>query len=1004
MPSEDLKSAAETLETAAQDFRTDAGSTFGAVSERLQQALEAGVQTDERAEGVVTRLQEVLGDVEDVRTQDLAATLVLETGVIEGVQAPEADIGQIETVTDSIASYVREVDNIQNAFSSEQLTNVEAQEEYNVLLQESVEALNEQADAVGLTDDQVQALVGQYTDVRDVQKEYLNDLESSQSVSQYRQQFQDFTQTAQDSLEQVEIGAFGVELSLIDAFTNPKAAILALAAGGIALLINEFSELDNATQEFISSTGVAASEVDGLRENAQGFRRELTLAGLQTSDLIGIITGFGEEFGSIENAAQDIQSTFRGIQDPVQALQSEAVALAGRLNLSGDEAAGLITQFQELAATTDVSRQNLQASALEAANLAGVAPKDVFQDIAENSEKLAQFSGQSGERLASAAAQARALGTNIGEVAGLQEKILTDIPGFIQGIEQASALSPEIALDPGAFARAAAEGTPALVAELESQLGGRDFSSLDFFTKQRLQDALGLSAQEIQRIGERADNASLSFDELTRKVQEGEASLGELFQASEGATALTELQRQAGALGVTLLQAVAPALELIAEGLTSVVKGVNRATEFISTLTSDVREAGGLLRFFGSSVPGEELQTLNAGIASIPLGSFADEIDAVLNKIGDFAGLVASFAAVGGGGYLLVKLFKSVTGAAGGMAEGLGNAFKGIGSGIKSFVSGAVDAIFGGVQKILDGTAGIIDSLSSVVNSVVDLVGQAFVKALRFAGQGVAAFVSSLTAAAPGIPILAAITAAALGLGGALYFAAPAIDALVDGIVSLVDILVGGALEFVEQLRMTIVSIGEIGPQLFVAAGGVTALASSLLFFATALSGAGFASAVSNFANLFGGGPIDKIERLAAIGPQIQQAGDGIRGIAEGLEAISALDGLEANVDASTEAVQTLAAELSPQEVEVIQAVSELQSATEPAGGGGAQPEGAAPAEGGGGAALSAEDRELLRSIDSSMKTLVQAAREGKDPEVYVDGKKVTDRVRGANENNLLNL
>lgn len=545
-----------------------------------------------RLMGAAQRLEEVLGGIGDLRTTDLAARLTVAGGVVEGIEAPVADVAQLETFTGQMEAYVGRVANIQNLFAENQAERNEAVGEYNESLSETAERLESGAEQLTVQSEKAKEL-----------REAMDEMASGEFNKLARGggegggggAFEKWAVGADGAAGSAEVaekatrrskrssvdmaGALEVASTSSEVLSSNMlklgtvvSGVVLTAVGGV---VERFLDLDNQVQQFVDDTGIAADRAASMRMELANMTPRLRRAGLEISDMVEAQTTLTEEFGSFENAAQQIGSTFGGIQDPTKALRTEITEVAGRLRMSGQEAAEMISSFQELAATTGMSRQNLQRSAMAAAQTAEVAPKAVMQDIAENSEQLASFSGMSGERLAAAAAQARNLGTNIGSVAETTEQIVTDIPGFVQGIERATALSPQLGVDAQQLTRAAAQGPARLQEELQQQMQGVNFENLGVFARQRLEDAIpGQTIADLQRMAEGARRAEMSTSELAEKVSQGKAPMTELFDAADSQTALTELENQFSALIGTISVALVPTFNRMESMLTSALEGV----------------------------------------------------------------------------------------------------------------------------------------------------------------------------------------------------------------------------------------------------------------------------------------------------------------------------------------------------------------------------------------------------------------------------------------------
>lgn len=651
---ETLRNASTSLAEAVGMFKSEATGSFSTLNQRFEEVIaEEGEQAQVQQE-IIGQLRDVVSEAQNARTQDLTARMILESGVVEGVEAPTGDVEQIQAFSTQLASYVENVQEINEQYVEGTLSQVEAHRQLEQILERETRLLENQTGILDEGAGQVGALkdaFGSITEAIQADMEEggsLGGLADPAVFEAASEAYEQYSNRVMKSLQNVRVGAGAVETSLTAALSNPWLLGGAVLAAGIASLVDRFVELDAAAQDFMDETGFGLERSRQVRQNVADLSPQLRAAGLEASDLVGATTTLADRFGSFDNAAQQLDSTFDGIQDPASALRNEITAVAGRLRLSGQEAAELISDFETVATATGVSRQNLQTSAMAAAQTADVAPKQVMQDIAENSEQLAKFSGMSGERLASAAAQANNLGTNIGQVAELNEQILTDIPGFVQGLEKARTLAPQIGIDPQQLTRAAAQGPDALTAELEEQFQGVDMGNLDFFTKQRLSDAFGMSTAQLTKIAERANEADQSMGDLTKKVQQGDASMAQMFERTGAQTQLTRLQNQFSALAGVMSKLLVPVFGEMADVLAFSVPKIRSFVQWSVEAATATRE------WFKSLGPvGETVTDVTGALAGIggivaSWSAFSATVSAMVPFIGTLSGGIGSLLGVMG--------------------------------------------------------------------------------------------------------------------------------------------------------------------------------------------------------------------------------------------------------------------------------------------------------------------------------------------------------------------
>jgi len=207
----------------------------------------------------------------------------------------------------------------------------------------------------------------------------------------------------------------------------------------------------------------------------------------------------------------------------------------------------------------------------------------------------------------------------------------------------------------------------------------------------------------------------------------------------------------------------------------------------------------------------------------------------------------------------------------------------------------------GGIMGMLGGLMGAAGAALS-----------AGITALSVAIRGLA--MSVMTLANPlALLGLAAFTAAVIGIGYALKIAAPGLKVFADAVVDIADVIgktflgamerippvmesIGGVIETIgesisgiittvfDSITDTIERMANIDGAnlLFSVAPGVAALGGALLAFG---AGSGIGSALNALGSLFGGGPLDQIEKLD--GANIRMAADGVKDFGTGLKSLS---------------------------------------------------------------------------------------------------------------------
>ena len=204
----------------------------------------------------------------------------------------------------------------------------------------------------------------------------------------------------------------------------------------------------------------------------------------------------------------------------VEDIKQAQTAIRNELGLSVREAANLSFQFAKTAAVTGQSEEQLAgtlslmesiSSASREALLAqiettgeilqqkGLAPGDIFKDVADNAENFASFAKDGGANIFAAAASAKKLGLNMSNVASATESLLDFETSIEKQLEASLLLGRQINLD-RARQLALTGDQEGLLEEVRRQVGDEaEFNRLNVVQRKALADAFGLQVEQVAR-------------------------------------------------------------------------------------------------------------------------------------------------------------------------------------------------------------------------------------------------------------------------------------------------------------------------------------------------------------------------------------------------------------------------------------------------------------------------------------------------------------------------
>ena len=388
-----------------------------------------------------------------------------------------------------------------------------------------------------------------------------------------------------------------------------------------------------------------------------------TLFGTVFEDAVGTTKGLAKEFG--------------GLSDVSLTTQLRTNVLAKNLGIGAGEAASLTGQFARLNKGSAETAQNLIQQTQNLAQQNGLVPADVMADVANSAEEFALFGKDGGVNISEAAIAAGKLGVSMAQISGIADNLLDFESSINAELELGAMLGKNINLDK-ARALAMEGDLGGMVRETLSSLGGIDeFNKMDYFSKKKTAELLGVSVSEFQKMAANADKLGKNGEILPGQYEamyQSAKAFGS--QIASGVQTVGSLAVMAGQMGFNLK-----------DGLSS-MKGMSGLKGKIGKFFSGGAAAGPMTK---------------AGLPDMRFNK---------NK---------------GGG-----LAKMPKGGGGGMMKGMGAGMKGMAKGFAAFAN---PATLLGLAAITAGIIGIgfalriaapgIESLGKAIGSVVESVGNA---------------------------------------------------------------------------------------------------------------------------------------------------------------------------------------------------------------------------------------------------------------------------------------
>jgi len=395
-----------------------------------------------------------------------------------------------------------------------------------------------------------------------------------------------------------------------------------------------------------------------------------------------------------------------------QRLGKEVAVFSKYMGIGADQATDLAANFRIVDNSNAESALNMLEGTRQMAVMMGLNPGDVMRDMADSTKEIAQYNFRSGKELQKQVIAVKAMGGNFNKIATAGRNMVLNYKDSIKAEMELSAMLGKSINLSEVRAKFASSDIPGAVKALQDELGGMDLSSLDFFSKDAISNALGgMDFEEIAKAGKG------QYGEIAKNTKDLDAGIDKSSRAVVKASLeQTNNQRLNIEYSIaetkTMNAAAIQAQASIAQQQIQNQKSLNDVMidndylqlkanlAFLRTLGTELPGmlmsglVGGLASFLPQILSGAWKMISGGGISSVAGG--AGGITAA--SAGTFAAGAAGFWSLGKGMYN-VGSNEAQRGGKGGGWQTAGNVVAGIGA---EFVN-AVDYLTGGlIQKGTD--------------------------------------------------------------------------------------------------------------------------------------------------------------------------------------------------------------------------------------------------------------------------------------------------------------
>tara|TARA_Y100000593_G_scaffold79828_1_gene148753 strand:- start:5466 stop:7373 length:1908 start_codon:yes stop_codon:yes gene_type:complete len=292
---------------------------------------------------------------------------------------------------------------------------------------------------------------------------------------------------------------------------------------GILALATKFA---GKVMDIRQSLGTGAVESAKLAANMTAAGTTAKFLGGNASEAEAAVEGMVNEFGTLNSVSLGVATSL-----------GDLVASTG---ISGANAAKLLKTMKGVSGASIETNIAMLKSVGNLAKAEGLAPAQILNDIAENTELFAQFGKAGGDNIAAAAIQAKKLGLNLSTVAGITESLLDFESSIEKQMEAQVLLGRSLNLDKARELSLAGD-LEGLQKEVLSQVGSQaEFEAMNVVQRKALADAIGVSVNDLGKmVAREKTSAQLAKDkeESQKEMNLMQLDMNKMMVVSQGITA-----------------------------------------------------------------------------------------------------------------------------------------------------------------------------------------------------------------------------------------------------------------------------------------------------------------------------------------------------------------------------------------------------------------------------------------------------------------------------------
>ena len=319
-------------------------------------------------------------------------------------------------------------------------------------------------------------------------------LKIQQDISKFQGMQNDAVTKLKAPMKDVKDKAMEMGAMLQSVFANPALALVA----GLGLAAKQMFELFKGAQQLKTELGVSDEAAVGLQMQISEVSMSMKAAGVESADVAEAQMALINNFGGVAASSTD--------------LLMNMAQLKADFGVSGNAAGALMVTMKAIGASSEQAAMEMAKNVASLAQAEGVAPGQVMQDIANNTEAFAGFAKDGGMNVAKAAIEAKKLGINFDTAVKIADNLLDFESSIQQQMEAEILLGRQLNLDK-ARQLALSGDIEGLQREVLKNVGTEaEFNQMNVLQRRALAQSIGISVTELSKMVANQSNLNKQTD------------------------------------------------------------------------------------------------------------------------------------------------------------------------------------------------------------------------------------------------------------------------------------------------------------------------------------------------------------------------------------------------------------------------------------------------------------------------------------------------------------